>query len=162
MQVYANDQLINTWPVSLGKPGFATLSGTLVVLYKQYAVKMQSCGTFGGAACIPGSANYYDENVYYDTAISVNGFFIHAAPWSVYAQGHYDVSHGCVNLSTDHAIQFYNWSAPGDVVVVKNTSNPADYSNGEADWQIAFAQFANAPGTAAFWTGPGTVPTGTA
>ncbi|MBV8445153.1 MAG: L,D-transpeptidase family protein, partial [Candidatus Dormibacteraeota bacterium] len=108
MQVYSNDQLVDTWPVSLGKAGFPTLSGTLVVLYKSYVVKMSSCGTFGGAACVPGNVNFYDENVYYDTAISTNGFFIHAAPWSVYAQGHYDVSHGCVDLSTDHAISFYN------------------------------------------------------
>ncbi|MDQ6857293.1 MAG: Ig-like domain-containing protein, partial [Candidatus Dormibacteraeota bacterium] len=31
MNVYTNDQLVNTWPVSLGKPGFRTLEGTLVV-----------------------------------------------------------------------------------------------------------------------------------
>jgi lipoprotein-anchoring transpeptidase ErfK/SrfK len=153
MQVYSNDQLIDTWPVSMGKAGFPTLSGTLVVLYRSYVVKMSSCGTFGGAACIPGSANFYDENVYYDTAISTNGFFIHAAPWSVYAQGHYDVSHGCVNLSTEHAVQFYNFSQTGDVVIIEHTINPADYTNGEEDWQLPFAQFSNTPGYGAVWTG---------
>ncbi|HZU78128.1 MAG TPA: L,D-transpeptidase, partial [Dehalococcoidia bacterium] len=161
MQVYNGDQLIATYPVSMGKPGFTTLSGTLIVLYKSYVVKMQSCGTFGGAACIPGTANYYDENVYYDTAISTNGFFIHAAPWSVYAQGHYDVSHGCVNLSTQNAISFFNFSVPGDVVVIQHTSNPADYTNGEADWQTPFAQFPNTPGDSNdVWTNPAALPPG--
>jgi lipoprotein-anchoring transpeptidase ErfK/SrfK len=143
MKVYANDQLINTWPVSLGKPGFRTLEGTLIVLYKSQAVLMDSCGTFGGAACSPGSTNYYHDYVYWDTAVSSNGFFIHAAPWSVGSQGFTDVSHGCINLSTARATTFYNYSIPGDVVVISHTGNIADITNGEADWQIPFAQYDN-------------------
>jgi lipoprotein-anchoring transpeptidase ErfK/SrfK len=143
MQVYENDKLIDTWPISMGKPGFETLSGNLIVLGRTYKIKMNSCQTFGGAACVPGNVNYYDDYVYYDTAISTNGFFIHSAPWSVGDQGYRDVSHGCVNLSEAHAITFYNWSLPGDVVQVSPTSNIADINNGEADWQIPFAQFDN-------------------
>jgi lipoprotein-anchoring transpeptidase ErfK/SrfK len=143
MSVYQDDKLIGTWPISMGKPGFATLSGNLIVLYKTYKIKMNSCQTFGGAACIPGSTNYYDDYVYYDTAISTNGFFIHSAPWSVGDQGVRDVSHGCVNISPAHATFFYNWSLPGDVVRIGATVNVADINNGEADWQIPFAQFDN-------------------
>ncbi|MBV8528675.1 MAG: L,D-transpeptidase family protein [Candidatus Dormibacteraeota bacterium] len=146
MLVYQNDQLIDTWPVSMGKTGYETLQGTLLVLYKSYDVKMQSCVTFGGAACIPGSANYYNEDVFWDTAISTTGFFIHAAPWDIGDQGVDDVSHGCVNLSTDRATTFYNWSMPGDVVVISNTGNEATYASGEGDWQIPFAQYANTNG----------------
>ncbi len=143
MQVYNNDQLIGTWPVSLGKPGFPTIEGTMVVLYKAQRVMMDSCGTFGGAACHPGNLNYYHDYVYWDTAISTNGFFIHAAPWSEPSQGRTDVSHGCVNLSTAHAATYYNFSIPGDVVVISHTGNIADITNGEADWQIPFAQWDN-------------------
>ncbi len=143
MKVYTNDQLVDTWPVSLGKAGFRTLEGTLVVLYKTQKVMMDSCGTFGGAACHPGNVNYYHDYVYWDTAVSTNGFFIHAAPWSEGSQGFADVSHGCVNLSTPHAIIFYNYSLPGDVVVISHTGNIADITNGEADWQIPFAQWDN-------------------
>ena len=143
MKVYTNDQLVDTWPVSLGKPGFRTLEGTLVVLYKAQRVMMDSCGTFGGAACHPGNVNYYHDYVYWDTAVSTNGFFIHAAPWSEGSQGFADVSHGCVNLSTAHATIFYNYSIPGDVVVISHTGNIADITNGEADWQIPFAQWDN-------------------
>jgi lipoprotein-anchoring transpeptidase ErfK/SrfK len=149
MQVYTNDQLVDTWPVSLGKPGFATLSGTLVVLFKTQRVMMDSCSTFGGAACHPGNVNYYHDYVYWDTAVSTNGFFIHAAPWSEPSQGFTDVSHGCINLSTAHAITFFSYALPGDVVVVSQTSNPADITNGEADWQIPFAQFDNSGGVPA-------------
>ncbi len=152
MNVYENDALIHTWPVSMGKAGFKTLQGTLIVLYRAYKVKMNSCTTFGGAACIPGSTNYYNEDVFYDTAISSDGYFIHSAPWSVYAQGHYDVSHGCINLSPDRATNFYNWSLPGDVVVVSNTGNPASSEDGEGDWQLDFSQFNNTAGYPAFWT----------
>jgi lipoprotein-anchoring transpeptidase ErfK/SrfK len=153
MSVYQDDQLIDTWPVSMGKAGFKTIEGTLVVLYRSYVVKMNSCTTFGGAACIPGSANYYDEKVYYDTAISSDGYFIHSAPWSVYAQGHYDVSHGCVNLSPARATAFFNWSQPGDVVVISHTGNAASSQDGEGDWQLPFTQFDNA-GMGTVWTGP--------
>lgn len=146
MLVYQNDQLIDTWPVSMGKTGFETLQGTLIVLYKQYDVKMQSCVTFGGAACQPGNVNYYNEDVYWDTAISTTGFFIHAAPWDIGDQGVDDVSHGCVNLSTDRATTFFNWSMPGDVVVISHTGNDATYASGEGDWQLPFAQYANTDG----------------
>ena len=146
MQVYTNDKLQNIFPVSMGKPGFDTIGGTLVVQYRQYDVRMKSCATFGGSACNPGSANYYDDDVYYDTAISTDGFFIHAAPWSVYAQGHYDVSHGCINISTANAITFFDFSQVGDVVIVSNTNRVADAGDGEGDWQIPYAQYANSGG----------------
>lgn len=160
MQVYENDKLIDTWPISMGKPGFETLSGNLIVLYKVDKVKMKSCQTFGGAACVPGSANYYNDYVYYDTAISTNGFFIHSAPWSVGDQGARDVSHGCVNLSEAHASTFYNWSLPGDVVQVSPTVNVADINNGEADWQTPFAQYDNTGVTATAVTPNSATPAG--
>lgn len=142
MQVFANDQPVYTWPISAGRPDRPTLSGTLVVWYKQQDVLMDSL-TLG----IPrNSPDGYYEHVFWDTAISTDGFFVHAAPWSVYAQGRANVSHGCVNLSTDRAITFFGFSNPGDVVIVKNTSRPADSGDGEGDWQIPFAQFANSGG----------------
>jgi lipoprotein-anchoring transpeptidase ErfK/SrfK len=153
MQVYNNDQLIDTWPVSMGKAGFNTIDGTLLVLYQTPKVWMDSCATFGGIDCVPGTPNFYADFVYYDTAISNDGYFIHAAPWSVYAQGHYDVSHGCVNLSPDRATAFYSFSRVGDVVVIKNTGNPATASDGQGDWAIDFAQFSNTAGPSQVWTG---------
>ena len=155
MQVFNNDKLFASWPVSLGKGGFATIQGTLIVLYKTPVVVMKSCPTFHTpAACIPGGSQYYDDPVYDDTAISTSGYFIHAAPWSVGSQGRADVSHGCVNLSTARAVVYYNFSIPGDVVQVKNTGYNASYSDGEGDWQLPFTAFSNTAGLGAVWTGP--------
>jgi lipoprotein-anchoring transpeptidase ErfK/SrfK len=155
MQVFNSGKLMATWPVSLGKGGYSTIQGTLIVLYKTPVVVMKSCPTFHTpAACIPGGSEYYDDPVYDDTAISTSGYFIHAAPWSVGSQGRADVSHGCVNLSTARAVTYYNFSIPGDVVQIENTGYNAGYSDGEGDWQIPFAQFSNTAGLGAVWTGP--------
>jgi lipoprotein-anchoring transpeptidase ErfK/SrfK len=155
MQVFNGGKLMATWPVSLGKGGFATIQGTLIVLYKTPVVVMKSCPTFHTpAACIPGGAQYYNDPVYEDTAISTSGYFIHAAPWSVGSQGRADVSHGCVNLSTARATTYYNFSIPGDVVRVVNTGYNASYSDGEGDWQLPFATFSNTSGLGPVWTGP--------
>jgi lipoprotein-anchoring transpeptidase ErfK/SrfK len=144
MQVFNNDQLVYTWPISMGRPNRPTLEGTLVVWYHQQDVLMDS-RTIG----IPReSPDGYYEHVHWNTAISTDGFFIHSAPWSVWAQGYRNVSHGCVNLSPDRATTFYNFSRPGDVVQVKNTGRPADASDGEGDWQIPFDQYANSGGAA--------------
>jgi lipoprotein-anchoring transpeptidase ErfK/SrfK len=137
MTVYANDQPVNTWPVSTGKPSLQTISGTLVVWYKTPDVLMDSLGLG-----IPRNApDGYYEHVYQDVAISTDGFYIHSAPWSVWAQGYRNVSHGCVNLSPGRAASFYSFSQPGDVVVVKNTTRPASADDGEGDWQTDFSKF---------------------
>jgi len=154
MQVFNNGKLFATYPVSLGKGGYPTLSGTLIVLYKTPVVVMKSCPTFHTpAACIPGGSEYYDDPVYDDTAISTSGYFIHAAPWSVGSQGRADVSHGCVNLSIARAVQFYNFSIPGDVVQIEHTAYTAEYDDGEGDWQLPFASFSNTAGLGPVWTG---------
>jgi len=84
--------------------------------------------------------------VYWDTAISTNGFFIHSAPWDVGIQGYANVSHGCVNLSPERAQVFYDFSQPGDIVIGSNTGRVADAGDGEGDWQVPFASFANSGG----------------
>lgn len=149
MSVTVNDQQTAVWPASLGKNGFSTIGGTLWVPFKLAKLKMSSCATFGGASCQPGSGNFYDEYVYWDTAVSVNGFYIHAAPWSVGDQGVRNVSHGCINLSPDHGKAFYDQSLPGDIVLVTNTARVADQGDGEGDWQTPWEKYANSgPGAA--------------
>jgi lipoprotein-anchoring transpeptidase ErfK/SrfK len=151
MTVTANDKTLYTWPMSAGRPKNPTLQGSLYVQYKQYDVLMDS-QTIG----IPRSSpDGYYEHVYWDTAISTDGFFVHSAPWSEWAQGSQNVSHGCVNLSPDRAKTFYNFSQKGDLVMVKNTGRPADSSDGEADWNIPFEQFANSGGSSSPAASPG-------
>jgi lipoprotein-anchoring transpeptidase ErfK/SrfK len=143
MTVTADDKTLYTWPVSTGRPKNPTIQGNLVVWYKQQDVLMdsQSIG-------IPrNSPDGYYEHVYWDTAISTDGFFIHSAPWSEWAQGSQNVSHGCVNLSPSRAETFFNFTQKGDLVIVTNTGHTGDASDGEGDWQIAFDQYANSGGT---------------
>ena len=64
------------------------------------------------------------------------------------------MSHGCTNLSTARAVVYYNFSIPGDVVQVVNTGYNASYSDGEGDWQLAFATYSNTAGLGPVWTGP--------
>ena len=154
MQVYNGDsattgQLIDSWPANTGKPGYDTIDGTLVVLGHLPVVDMKSCPTFEtAAACIPGGSEYYDENVYDDTAVSSDGYFIHAAPWvcwgdscSLYPYGDTNSSHGCINLSTDNAVTYYSWSQVGDPVEVVGSTLEASYSDGEGDWQTPWSDF---------------------
>ncbi|MGD1033452.1 MAG: Ig-like domain-containing protein [Candidatus Dormibacteria bacterium] len=168
MQVYDGDStsdgtLLHTWSTNTGKPGFLTIGGTLVVLYHDPVVKMQSCPTFETpAACTPGGSEYYDENVYDDTAVSSDGYFIHAAPWvcgtdapvcDLWPYGNTNSSHGCINLSTDNAVTYYNWSQVGDPVEVLASTLQASYSDGEGDWQTPYDQMvqggADVPASAA-------------
>ena len=51
--------------------------------------------------------------VEYAVRISDSGEFVHAAPWSVAQQGNTNVSHGCINMSTERAAWFFNFSQPG-------------------------------------------------
>ena len=154
MQVYNGDsattgQLIDSWPTNTGKPGYDTIDGTLVVLYHTPVVDMKSCPTFEtAAACVPGGSEYYDENVYDDTAVSSDGYFIHAAPWvcwgdscSLWPYGATNSSHGCINLSTDNAVTYYSWSQVGDPVEVVGSTLEASYSDGEGDWQTPWSDF---------------------
>ena len=156
MTVTANDQIVHQYPVSTGRDtGSPTINGTLYIWYKLQSVRMVSTSV-GIPVNAPGG---YDEIVYWDTSISTNGYYIHAAPWSVAAQGHQNVSHGCVNLSTDRAIEFFKFSQVGDVVIVTNTGKTATYADGEADWQIPFDQYASA-GVAGFPPGGSSFPGG--
>jgi lipoprotein-anchoring transpeptidase ErfK/SrfK len=50
--------------------------------------------------------------------VTSGGVYVHAAPWSVAQQGSSNVSHGCINLSTDNAQWYYNQVNIGDPIVI--------------------------------------------
>ena len=58
------------------------------------------------------------------------------------SQGVENVSHGCVNVSTDAAKWFYDTFIPGDPVIIKNTVGPAlEVWDGFGDFQLPFDQY---------------------
>ncbi|WP_017238856.1 L,D-transpeptidase [Streptomyces sp. SS] len=136
MTVKRNGEVINTIPVTTGKPGFSTRNGVKVILGKEYYVRMR--GTSIGIA--EGSSESYDLPVYYATRVTWSGEYVHAAPWSVGSQGVANVSHGCVGMSTGNAAWFYKTVRPGDIVhVVNSIGDTMDtFGNGFGDWNLSW------------------------
>ncbi|MEV4938702.1 L,D-transpeptidase [Streptomyces zaomyceticus] len=139
MTVRRNGEVINTIPVTTGKPGFSTRNGIKVILGKEYYVRMR--GTSIGIA--EGSSESYDLPVYYATRVTWSGEYVHAAPWSVGSQGVANVSHGCVGMSTGNAAWFYETVRAGDIVrVVNSYGNTMDtFGNGFGDWNLTWAKW---------------------
>jgi lipoprotein-anchoring transpeptidase ErfK/SrfK len=145
MDIFHNNQLIKTMPISLGSPQYPSHVGPHVISDKQPSVVMDSC-TYGVCAGQPG---YYKETVYLDERISNDGEFVHSAPWSVGQQGSDNVSHGCVNLSPDNAQWFFDHFNLGDVVEISNSGGPPlpvwdTYGDWELTWQQWLAGGPNA------------------
>ena len=121
MTVTDNGQTTATYPLSAGSTQYPTQDGIHIAMDKEPVVHMVS-STVGIAV---NSSSGYDEFVYNDVHISDTGEYVHAAPWSTYAQGHENVSHGCINLSMANSLAFYNFSSVGDVIeVVGGTPGP--------------------------------------
>ncbi|MET9322662.1 Ig-like domain-containing protein [Streptomyces sp. NPDC003038] len=129
-----NGKVINTIPVTTGKPGFSTRNGVKVVLGKEYFVRMR--GTSVGISAA--SSEGYDLPVYYATRVTWSGEYVHAAPWSVGSHGYANVSHGCTGMSTRNAAWFYENITEGDIVEVVNSigDDMDTFGNGYGDWNM--------------------------
>ncbi|MCX5201713.1 Ig-like domain-containing protein [Streptomyces sp. NBC_00237] len=139
MTVKRNGEVINTIPVTTGKPGFSTRNGVKVVLGKEYFVRMR-----GTSIGIPrGTSDSYDLPVYYATRVTWSGEYVHAAPWSTGSQGYENVSHGCTGMSTGNAAWFYETVREGDIVkVVGSWGDSMDpFGNGFGDWNIPWKKW---------------------
>jgi len=138
MQVFSNGKLLRTVPITTGKPGFTTRSGTKVIIEK-FASKRMNSETVG---IKKNSPEYYNiGDVKYAMRVTYSGEFLHAAPWSVADQGHSNVSHGCTGMSTENAHWLYNMSLRGDVVQYTGTDRPMTLTNGYGDWNESFATY---------------------
>jgi lipoprotein-anchoring transpeptidase ErfK/SrfK len=138
MTVTADGQVVNVFPVSLGQKRYPTHNGVHLTLEKSRQVTMDST-TIG----IPrnGPGGYY-RKVAWATRLSYSGTFVHAAPWSVWAQGKQNVSHGCVNAGTADAKWFYDFTQRGDVVeVVNSPAKPKLYDPGMSEWNLTWEQW---------------------
>jgi lipoprotein-anchoring transpeptidase ErfK/SrfK len=139
MTVTVNGAVVRTIPISMGKPGHETPQGTYVVMSEHTNYTMDS-GTYGVPADTPGG---YRTTVAVASRMSNSGIFYHSAPWSVRDQGHRNVSHGCINMTTEAAAWLQSISNKGDVIVVQNSGGPVLESwDGLGDWQIPWDQWA--------------------
>ena len=131
-----NGEVIKEMPTSMGKPGSETDNGIYIVADKHEHIVMDS-STYG----VPiNSADGYRTPVDYATRMSYSGIFFHAAPWSVWAQGNTNTSHGCLNLSPADAKWVMDNTFRGDPVEVRNTSGQTlSGTDGLGDWNIAWS-----------------------
>jgi lipoprotein-anchoring transpeptidase ErfK/SrfK len=146
--VRINGKVVKTGvPVSMGRGGstrvdnqtifFTTQSGKHIVAEK-YPVKRMTSASYGLPKDTPLG---YDENISLAVRISSDGEFVHSAPWSVWAQGKQNVSHGCVNVSPANAQYFYSNFSWGDVVDIKNTGVALPFAAEADEWGVTWAKW---------------------
>ncbi|MBB6626440.1 L,D-transpeptidase family protein [Nocardioides sp. KIGAM211] len=138
MRVFQNGSLLRTIPITTGKPGFTTRSGTKVIIEK-FASKRMNSETVGIPADSPDA--YDIDDVQWAMRLTYSGEFIHAAPWSVASQGRENVSHGCTGMSDANAKWLYDMTRRGDVVEYTGTDRPMTLTNGYGDWNDSFAEY---------------------
>lgn len=138
MTVTVNGAVVRTIPISMGKPGHETPQGTYVVMSEHTNYTMDS-GTYGVPADSPAG---YRTTVAVASRMSNSGIFYHSAPWSVGDQGRRNVSHGCINMTTENARWLQSISNKGDVIAVQNSGGPVlEPWDGLGDWQIPWDQW---------------------
>jgi lipoprotein-anchoring transpeptidase ErfK/SrfK len=84
----------------------------------------------------------YDVVEKWAVRMSNNGEFIHANPATVGVQGSTNVSHGCVNLSTEDAKAYYDMAMYGDPVEVTGSGVNLSSKDGDVwDWTIPWPEW---------------------
>jgi lipoprotein-anchoring transpeptidase ErfK/SrfK len=147
VQVFENGKLVRTMPTSMGMGGTQTIAGTTLSFYtppgiytvidKANPVVMDS-STFG----LPVNSRLgYKETIPWATRISIDGIYLHQLNSTVWAQGNTDTSHGCLNLNSDNAQWFFNFSVPGDIVEVRNTGGKPLQIWQNGDWTVPWDQW---------------------
>ncbi|MGW4165191.1 Ig-like domain-containing protein [Streptomyces sp. NPDC004788] len=136
LTVLRDGQEIRSIPVTTGKEGYRTRGGVKVVLGKEATVRMR-----GDSIGIErGSSDFYDLKVRWATRVTWSGEYLHAAPWSLDAQGVENVSHGCTGMSTEDAAWLFGTLREGDPVRVVHGfgEEMTPFDNGYGDWNLSW------------------------
>jgi lipoprotein-anchoring transpeptidase ErfK/SrfK len=127
---------VQTFPISAGSPDSPSYNGPHVVT-EMNRDRIMDSSTYGVPVDSPQG---YRTPVEFAVRLSDSGEFVHAAPWSVAQQGRENVSHGCINMSTENARWFFEFSVPGDIVEIQGSSAGALRSDIH-DWTIPWDQW---------------------
>jgi lipoprotein-anchoring transpeptidase ErfK/SrfK len=141
MVVSRNGRQVRETGISAGRGGkwmYTTTNGVHAVMGKSDPTVMTSAWM---GVTDPADPRYYKLTVYDAVQISSSGEYVHSAPWSVWAQGSVNVSHGCVNASPEFAAWFYGISQRGDIVAVTGTPRELEWNNGYGYWQLPWKQW---------------------
>lgn len=135
--VKRNGSQLWNWPTSFGlesDPNRITPVGTYITMEK-YAVTKFSNPRFG----------YTNLPIKWATRISNNGIFIHGFDKTRAEQGVSNVTHGCLNLTTARAKQYYDSALFGDPVQIVDPGKPAPTlgpDDGDVyDWTVPWTQW---------------------
>jgi hypothetical protein len=127
--------------MSSGRPGDDTPNGTYLSIEKHNPEEMIGPG--------------YDIEVPWSVRFTWSGDYLHDAFWSVGQQGFENVSHGCINLSPEHAKAYYQLSVPGDPVTVTGSPRGGAWGNGWTVWFLSWRDLVKGSAThQAVRTGP--------
>lgn len=147
VEVFENGKLVRTMPTSMGMGGSETVGSTTITFWTQrgiYTVMdkanpvVMDSSTYG----LPVNSRLgYKETIGWATRISTDGVYLHALESTVWAQGNTNVSHGCLNLNTENARWFFEFSLPGDVVEVRNTGGEPLQVWQNGDWGLSWEQW---------------------
>ncbi len=105
---FENGQTLKSVPITTGKTGFETPTGTYLIKRKISISTMKACSN-GECWSVP--------NIKWQSYFTNEGHAIHAsaAPGAV---GRYNISHGCVGMYENDAKWFYDWAVVGTPVVI--------------------------------------------
>ena len=132
-KVYIDGDLERTIPISAGKSGWTTRSGTKLIMEKLPVTRMTNQ--------MIGADEAYDLQVKYAMRITWSGEFLHAAPWNSANLGRVNASHGCVGMSTSNAAWLFNRVQVGDPVVTTGSNRGLEKGNGYTDWDVSWSQY---------------------
>ena len=132
MTVTSNGKVIKRYPISMGKASTPSWSGQFVIMDRLPATVFDTLDEGPGG---------YRVAVKYAERLTWSGTFLHSAPWSVYAQGQTNVSHGCVNIGPSNAKWIYQNSMVGDPVSISGTPRHVAEGNGWTAWDLSWADF---------------------
>jgi lipoprotein-anchoring transpeptidase ErfK/SrfK len=126
MKVFYKNKLLGNWAISTGMPGDDTANGTYLTIEKADPTRMKGNG--------------YNVLVPLAVRFTWSGNYIHWAAWSVAQQGITNVSHGCVNISPEHAAIYYPLAVPGDPVTVTGSPVAGIWDDGYTEWFLTWNQ----------------------
>jgi lipoprotein-anchoring transpeptidase ErfK/SrfK len=132
LTVTSNGKVLHQYPISMGKPSTPSWSGHFVIMERDYYTVFDTLDEGPGGYRIP--VNFAER-------LTWSGTFIHSAPWSVYAQGSFNVSHGCVNVGPTNAKWIFQNSLIGDPVSISGTPVHVAAGNGWTVWDMSWQNY---------------------
>ena len=150
MDVIINGKKQRTIPVTMGMPGFETMSGTKLIMTKERTRVMDNA-TAGVSEDDP---DHYRVKVDYAMRLTWHGEFLHASPWAASAWGNSRISHGCTSMSLDNAAWLFSVTHIGDPVEITGTPLRQNPGNGITVWNIGWDRWVEGSASGAHMTSP--------